>query len=298
MRGLRGTQQQRRGVHGAARDDDQRRPRRAPFRRFALDLHGSDPAPRGVGEEAHARSALVHSVTLGGGAPAGRRDIRLALRVELARERVARVAQDAAVRLPGPTRPSGSGDGCSPRPRSRSTIFFHLRRVRHRLVRERPARRLGRIHPALPVHVVQALRAVVKRLERPRSRSARPARRRRRARDRLEVLAPQPVQHAAPELRVAADAVVRVGQERRGRRRSSHRFAGAVAQLLPDRFGAPVVGFLRDEVPALEDQELRRRGRQRVRHRAAAGAGPDDDDVVARGCRAQGSGNAWQASRA
>ena len=56
--------------------------------------------------------------------------------------------------------------------------------------------------------------------------------------------------------------------------------ARAVAEVLPDRVRIPVLALLRHEVAALEDEDARRVLRQRLRHRAAAGAGADNDDVV------------------
>jgi hypothetical protein len=57
-------------------------------------------------------------------------------------------------------------------------------------------------------------------------------------------------------------------------------FGGAVAQLLPHRGRIPVVVFLRNEVAALDDQDLRAGRRQLARDGAAAGAAPDDHNVV------------------
>ena len=144
--------------------------------------------------------------------------------------------------------------------------------------RVRPARGFGRIDTVLPVHVIQALGVVVVGLQRvvidrPRGRDAV------HVLDGLEVLASQPVEHAAPELRVAADAIMRVRLElppavvEPALRR-------AVAQLLPHCVGAPVFLFLRHEVAALDQEDPRAGPGKGVRHRAAAGAGADDDDVV------------------
>ena len=98
----------------------------------------------------------------------------------------------------------------------------------------------------------------------------------------LKILAPQAVEHAAPELRVAADVVVRVRPELVPAL-VEPALAGLIAQMLPDRLRTPVLVFLRDEVAALENQDARGAVRQRVGHGPAARAAADDDDVVAFG---------------
>ena len=157
----------------------------------------------------------------------------------------------------------------------------HARGVRHGLVRIRAARRLRRIDAGLAAHVVHPFGAIVVRRQRlvvdgPRGRNAVAML------DGLEVLAAQPVEHAAPELRVAADVVVRVGPE----------LAAAfvepallrlIAQVLPDRLRIPVLRFLGNEIAPLEHEDARPGLGKRVRHRPAARAAPDDDDVVALG---------------
>jgi catechol 2,3-dioxygenase len=55
--------------------------------------------------------------------------------------------------------------------------------------------------------------------------------------------------------------------------------ARAVAEVLPDRLGVPVLLFLRNEAAALEDQQPGRRLRQRMRDRPPARSGANDDDV-------------------
>ena len=64
----------------------------------------------------------------------------------------------------------------------------------------------------------------------------------------LEILAAQAIEHAAPELGVAADAVVRVREEL-GAVSVEPALGGSIAQVLPDSLGIPVVGFLRDGLP-------------------------------------------------
>src|SRR5437868_12586757 len=88
----------------------------------------------------------------------------------------------------------------------------HPFRVRDRRIRERTAWRFGGIDSCLTVDFVEPLGAFVIGLERfivdrPCGRSAIEML------DRLKVLTAKPVQHAAPELRVAADVVVRVRPE-------------------------------------------------------------------------------------
>ena len=90
----------------------------------------------------------------------------------------------------------------------------------------------------------------------------------------------QAEEHAAPELRVAADAVMRV-RTKRPCRVVEPRLRRPIAQLLPDGRGIPVLGFLR-----ARNRRARRSGSARrcpasaCAMRAAAGAAADDDDVV------------------
>jgi hypothetical protein len=137
------------------------------------------------------------------------------LRVDPADERVARDAEAAArgsPRFKHPERPQG---------RRMQTLFrasappaTPCRRVpgyRPGTDRARAAARSGS-SPIAPPHSVQLLGPIVVWRERfvvdrPRRRHAVGVR------QRLEILAAQPVEHAAPELGVAADVVVRVGLE-------------------------------------------------------------------------------------
>ena len=96
--------------------------------------------------------------------------------------------------------------------------------------------------------------------------------------DRLEVLPPQPVQHAAPELGIAADVVVGVRHERLAAL-VEPLLGGSVAQVLPDRYGIPVLDLARHEVAALEQEQARPAVGKRIRERASARAAADDDDV-------------------
>jgi hypothetical protein len=74
--------------------------------------------------------------------------------------------------------------------------------------------------------------------------------------DGVKILPAEAVKHAAPELCVPADAVVRVGTELAAAMVHPF-FAGLIAQMLPDGFGIPVLVFLRNEVAALDDQDAR-----------------------------------------
>ena len=105
-------------------------------------------------------------------------DVGVALRVDLTRKRVARVAQDCS----RPARPAAAVRAAAARdaaPASRSCVDDrrHRRGVRNRRIGKRPARRLGRIDARLAVHVVEALGALVVRrqrvvVDRPRRRDA------------------------------------------------------------------------------------------------------------------------------
>jgi hypothetical protein len=94
----------------------------------------------------------------------------------------------------------------------------------------------------------------------------------------FEVLLAQAIQHAAPELRVAADAVMGVGLELVGIR-FEPALLGAIALFDPDHAGIPVVGMARKRLAALDDENAPAGGRERARHGAAARPGADDDDV-------------------
>ena len=159
--------------------------------------------------------------------------------------------------------------------------LLDARLVAHRGEPVRAARRrLGRVHAALAVHLVEMLGARVVRLQvlvadRPRRRD--PAV----VAELAEVLAAEPEQRRAVELGVAAHEVVLAGLE----------FLAVpvapvlrvvVAALQHDRAGLPVLPLARRVVAALEEQDLLPRRRERVGESPSAGAGADDDHVVVR----------------
>src|SRR5688572_19681076 len=94
----------------------------------------------------------------------------------------------------------------------------------------------------------------------------------------LEVLPPEPVEHPAPELRIAADDVVHVRSELAAVAVNPV-FAGAIAELLPDGRRIPVLVFAWHGLAALDDQNAGAGIGQRMRDGAPAGAAADDDDV-------------------
>jgi hypothetical protein len=154
--------------------------------------------------------------------------------------------------------------------------------VADRRVAVRPARRrIERLDPPLAVDVVKVLGLRVPGLEvgvaeRPRRRDAVDVL------DRTEVALAHPEQHRAVDLGVAADVVVLLGVELLAV------LVGpvpgvAVAQVAPDRHRAPVLLLPWVPATALQQQHPFARRCQRPGERAAAGAGPDDDDVVVLG---------------
>src|SRR3989454_7254737 len=139
--------------------------------------------------------------------------------------------------------------------------------------------RVRRIAAALAVHVVELLGPRVVRLQvlvgdRPRGRD--PAV----MLDLPEVLAPQPEERGAVELRVAADIVVRVRVELPTVPVAPY-FLGGVLALEVHGPRIPVVLLAGHVITALEDEDLLARRREGIRERAASGAGADDRDVVA-----------------
>ena len=278
MGGVSRPQQQRGRVDRAARDDEERR---LDANRLAVAARLRRPRlVRPAPSVSRRRAQALRP----------QRDVRprdrrtdaahvgFALRVQLAGERVARVAEDAAL----VAEPSGSGEGCSPWRRSASTISAMPAGVRNRGDREtaRAAARSDRRRAA------RARGTDVRRARRTaracRSRSARPARRRRRARP------PGSPRGAADRARCPRTWCCR--------RRSSACTGGTpspvlvepallrpVAEVLPHRFRDSSSRPPGHEIAALEDQDAGRGRRQRVRHRAAACAAADDDDVVAFG---------------
>src|SRR4030095_3445659 len=105
----------------------------------------------------------------------------------------------------------------------------------------------------LAMHWIETLSAVVVRrqilvADRPRRRHAIDVR------DFVKVLAAKAVPHAAPELSVAADAIVRIRRELLAVVVEPP-FRRPVTQLLPDGLGTPVLRFLWNETAALDDQQ-------------------------------------------
>jgi len=146
---------------------------------------------------------------------------------------------------------------------------------------ERFSRRLGRVGTDLAVHAVEPLGTVVvgrERLVGNGPRRGHPAG----VHHLAEVLAPQSVKHGAPELGIAADAVVRVGKELFVAP-VEPAFGGAIPELAPDRARAPVLLFLRNKVATLDDENARARLRKLMRDGSAPHAATDDDDVEALG---------------
>src|SRR5215471_10913641 len=95
----------------------------------------------------------------------------------------------------------------------------------------------------------------------------------------LKIFASQSKKRTAPESRVPAHAVVRIGQKRPALL-IPPQFPGPIAKILPDFPGAPVLLFLRNEISSLENENARRGAAKCVRNRAAARTAADDDDVV------------------
>src|SRR5437016_3586076 len=156
--------------------------------------------------------------------------------------------------------------------------FGHACGVRHRIVWKSAARRVGRIGAWLSVHLIRALGFLVVRrqgvvVDRPRRRDAigMP--------HLVEIFAAHAVEHAAPELGIAANVVVRV-REKFGAVLVEPPLSGSIPELLPHRLRAPVLLLLRDEIAALENEDTRCRVRQGVGSRPSARAAADDDDVV------------------
>ena len=204
--------------------------------------------------------------------------VGVALRVDPARERVAGVAEAAAAGLAGIQQPERQRRGMQAQFAHAGRDARHPGRVRHRRERIRPARRLGRIVADRAAHLVQSLGPIVVRrqrvvVDRPRRRHAVGVL------QRLEILAAQPVQHAAPELGVAADVVVRVGLE----------FAAAFVEPALRASGSADPSRPRrrssSRLPAARNRRARGSGcRAPVGASAcadgpAAGAAADDDDV-------------------
>jgi hypothetical protein len=122
--------------------------------------------------------------------------------------------------------------------------------------------------------------------------------------DLAEVLTPQPEERGAEELGVAAHVVVRVRMKRLAVAIAPH-LRRCVTAVQIDRLGVPVLLLPWDEATPLEDKDALARGCQRVKERAAAGSGPDNDHVIVlghgglllrpRAWRPQPSGWSWLA---
>ena len=252
-------QQQRRRVDGAAADDDGRG--LDAFDATALlDLDGDDARAGGIREEpADERAGPQRDVGV-----RRRRidaaDLGVALRADPARERIARAAEHAAAGLARPADAERQMRRVQAESAQPLDDGGHARRVRHRRKRIRSVRRLRRIVADGAVHFVHRLGAVVVRrqrlvVDRPRRRDAVGVL------EDAEILAAQPVEHAAPELRVAADAVVRVRRERLPFG-VEPLLDGAIAQLAPHRFGAPVLRLARDAAAPFEHEDPRAASRR------------------------------------
>ena len=248
-------QQQRRRVDGAAGDDHERAPTRmvSPFRSTST---ASTFLPDGS-VTSRSASALVHISTLGLASAGSMPHTSASLLAWIRHGKELHVRQSTQPPgSPGRIKPSGRCDGCSPWRRSASTISAmpgsgeSARRETARAAVRSDRRRAGRARDT-------ALGLVVVRRRACRSRSATPARRRPCART-PEILAPQAIEHAAPELGVAADAVVRVGKKLDALR-VEPALGRAIAQVLPDGLGIPVVRLLRHGLAALEHEDSRRR---------------------------------------
>src|SRR5262245_53173174 len=98
---------------------------------------------------------------------------------------------------------------------------------------------------------------------------------------RLEVLLAQAVQDAAPELRIAADAVMRVGLKITGGGVQPALFR-PIPLLHPDDARIPIVDVPGNGAAALEHEDPPSSRRERAGHRATTRAAADDDDVVMR----------------
>ena len=267
-------QQQRGRVDGAARDDDDGRGvplgRPVPFH-----LHRVHPASRRVGQQppgARAGQDVDRSERR------RRPDaalLRFRLRIEVARKRVARVAEDAV--RPGRRQAERQRRRVEPHSAQPFDQRLDVRVVRHGRIRIGVTRRIGRIRTRRAMHQVATLGPVVVGrqrgvIDRPGGRGAVDVL------DFAEVLRAHPEEDGAPELRVPADAIVHVGPERAAAA-IQPALVRAVAQVLPDRLRAPVRLFPGDEAAPLQDQDPRSGGRQRARQRAAADSAADDDDV-------------------
>jgi len=142
----------------------------------------------------------------------------------------------------------------------------------------RRGRRLGRVDPALPVDVIELLRARVVRLEgvvgnRPAGGDATLVP------ELSEILLAHPEQRCSVHLGVAAHPIVRAGLEA-PTLRILPGLVGRVLAVEEDASAVPVVTFAREPVSALDQQDPLAGGSQGMREGPASGTGSDDDDVV------------------
>ena len=273
-------QQQRRRVDGAGREHHH--VGRVPLLlAVALDHDlghvaavpgGLDAAHERAGAQRHVRVAQrgldAHHVGVG-------------LRPDEAREAVARVAADAVAVLRVVLVDHDAErqvERVETRPLEVRGQLLDPGLVAHRRVRERPrGPGLARVDLALTMHVVELLGPRVVRLEvcvadRPRLGHA------------IDVLHPAEVllslakQHRAVHLRVAPDVVVLLGQERAALL-VGPAAAVAIAVLDPHLGRVPILLLPAQVVAPLEDEDALAGGRQRVGQGAAAGPGPDDDEI-------------------
>ena len=243
----------------------------------ALDFDGLDPPAAGVREHAPRPGAGPQGDVVVRGRGADAADLGVALRAEVTRKGIARVAQDAAVRLARPPESQRQGRRVQPLLAEAGHVRRHLLRVGNRFVREGFPGGLGRVLAGRPVHLVQPFGPLVVRFERgvvdgPGRGDAV------HVLQFAEVFAAQTKEDAAPELRVPADAVVGVGAER-GAVVAQPRLRRLVAPLLPDGGGVPVLGFPRHEAAPFEKQDAGRGAGQGPGQGASPRARPDDDDV-------------------
>src|SRR4029453_11037112 len=139
--------------------------------------------------------------------------LRVAFHSQLARKRIAGCAELTATRLAGANQPQRQRKRVQALLAKSADELLHLAGMRNRRKRKRSAAWLSRIEPGLSVNMKQALCSIV--VGRQRVVINRPGGRYTvEVLDALKILPPEAKQRAAPESRVAAHAVVRVGQKR------------------------------------------------------------------------------------
>src|SRR5579871_657124 len=157
--------------------------------------------------------------------------------------------------------------------------FLDARLVRDRRAGIRPAcRRVGRVDPALAVHLVEALCFGIVRFkilisERPgRGSSAMML-------DLAEILLAQAKQRRTVHLRIAAHPVVDAGMERPSIPPIPGLF-GLIPCIDEDRAGIPVFSFTRQKVTAFEEEDPLAARCKSMGECASPRTGADDDGVV------------------